>query len=101
MCVCVCINQQINMIKDGTSGVLSSIDIVLIISIFTRGSWIFLHNCKGISKKLITFTFSHFADLKMVNTSSESLKRGKQTQEVLVIQSFRHCSNKLARKGNK
>ncbi len=55
------------------------------------------------------FTFSHFADafiqsdLQLGNTWSDSSWRGKQTEEVLIIPSLRHCSNKykIAREGEK
>ncbi len=52
------------------------------------------------------FTFinlaDHFfqSDLQLRNTKSDTLQRGKKSQEVLVIQHFRHCFvQKLARPG--
>ncbi len=53
--------------------------------------------------------FSHFADafiqsdLQLGNTWSDSSWRGKHTEEVLVMPSLRHCSNKykIAREGEK
>ncbi len=57
----------------------------------------------------ITFTFSHLADafiqsdLQLGSTWSDSSWRGKQTEEVPLTPSLRHCSNKykLAREGEK
>ncbi len=50
---------------------------------------------------LITFTFIHLADafiqsdLQLRNTISDTLYRGKQTKEVLVMQMSRHCSEQI------
>ncbi len=58
---------------------------------------------------LITFTFSHLADafiqsdLQLGNTWSDSSWRDRQTEEVPITPSLRHCSNKykLAREREK
>ncbi len=56
-------------------------------------------NVKDLSA--ITSTFIHLADafiqsdIQLRNTISDTLQRGKQTQDVLVIHISRHCSEQI------
>ncbi len=57
---------------------------------------------------MITFTFSHFADMLLSKATYNTIHKAinleeANRQEVLVTPSLRHCSNKykLAREGDK
>ncbi len=64
------------------------------------------NNVTPLDAALETCTFIHLADafiqsdLQLRNTISDTLYRGKQSEEEIVIQNFRHCSEQiLARQG--